>query len=206
MPEFVSFGKIARLNRDIVITEKIDGTNAAIGIKLHPPEVDGGTGFYEVWAQSRTRIIVPGDDNFGFAAWVKKHEDRLINTLGEGLHFGEWWGVGIQREYGLTERRFSLFNTKRWFQDVDGAAALTDAQLNGCAIYCVPVLYEGPWMGGPEDSFMPLDIMGGLRRDGSRAVPGYNKPEGIMVYHKAGNVMFKATCEKDEAHKSQEAP
>ena len=30
--EFQGFGKIPRLNRDIVITEKIDGSNAAIGI------------------------------------------------------------------------------------------------------------------------------------------------------------------------------
>ena len=31
-PVFQGWPKIARLNRDIIITEKLDGTNAAIGV------------------------------------------------------------------------------------------------------------------------------------------------------------------------------
>lgn len=195
MPEFVSFGKIARLNRDITITEKIDGTNAAIGIDDD----------FNVWAQSRTRIIVPGDDNFGFAAWVDKHRTQLATALGPGLHFGEWWGVGIQRGYGLTERRFSLFNTKRWGEG-EGAERLTQLQVAGIAVYSVPVLYEGGWIapyGSDFDElFAPMVELNELRTAGSRAVPGYMNPEGIIVYHKASNMLFKATCEKDEAHKT----
>lgn len=30
MPEFVEFPKIARLSREIIVTEKIDGTNGVI--------------------------------------------------------------------------------------------------------------------------------------------------------------------------------
>ena len=35
-PGFVEFRKIPRLNRDIIITEKIDGTNASIVIEEVP--------------------------------------------------------------------------------------------------------------------------------------------------------------------------
>ena len=32
MPEFVPFPKIARLHREVVISEKIDGTNASVTV------------------------------------------------------------------------------------------------------------------------------------------------------------------------------
>ena len=80
--EFKGFPKMARLSREIIVTEKIDGTNAQVFI------TDDG----DVMAGSRTRWIYPGDDNFGFAAWVQEHRDELL-TLGPGQHFGEWWGA-----------------------------------------------------------------------------------------------------------------
>ena len=67
MNEFVEFPKMARLFRDAIITEKLDGTNAAVVVR------EDGT----VYAQSRTRVITPGDDNFGFAYWVEQHAERL---------------------------------------------------------------------------------------------------------------------------------
>ena len=105
--EFQEFQKIARLSRDIVITEKIDGTNGVIGI-----EDDGVT--MHVGSRSRW-LTVENGDNFGFALWALTHKDELL-TLGPGLHYGEWWGSGIQRGYGLQkgEKRFSLFNVARW--------------------------------------------------------------------------------------------
>jgi len=55
---FEAFPKIARLNRNCVITEKIDGTNAQIHI------TDEG----EVLVGSRNRYLTGTgkDDNFGF--------------------------------------------------------------------------------------------------------------------------------------------
>ncbi|MCJ7726507.1 MAG: hypothetical protein MUP76_09000, partial [Acidimicrobiia bacterium] len=47
-----------------------------------------------------SRWITPEVDNYGFARWVKDHEEELRTGLGAGLHFGEWWGQGIQRRYG----------------------------------------------------------------------------------------------------------
>ncbi len=41
-----------------------------------------------------------------------------------------------------------------------------------------------------------------LRIRGSFAVPGFMKPEGIVIYHEAANVYFKATLEKDEGKHS----
>lgn len=202
--EFQGFPKVKRLNRDIIITEKLDGTNAAIGIQEVPPETDGGTGYYIIYAQSRNRIITPEYDNYGFAAWVDKHQAALIECLGPGLHFGEWWGQGIARKYDLTEKRFSLFNVARW-TTLEGLLQLSVAQAKGVAIHHVPVLYEGPWhydsaVYDPE-VYAPEREIDRLRIKGSVAAPGFMNPEGIMVFHKASGTMFKATLENDAEYK-----
>lgn len=171
---FDGFPKMARLSREIVITEKIDGTNAQVCI--------GEDGSFRVG--SRTRWITPQDDNFGFAAWAEANRDDLL-TLGPGRHFGEWWGAGIQRRYGMNERRFSLFNVSRW----------TDERPACCHV--VPTLYRGPF-----ETPAIEDVIDELVANGSRAAPGFMKPEGIVVFHVAGNVGFKKTIEKDEQPKS----
>ena len=108
--------------------------------------------------------------------------------LGPGRHFGEWWGSGIQRGYGLPkgEKRFSLFNVKRW----------TENRPQCC--YVVPVLYQGDF-----DTGVNLDTMKTLAYGGSLAAPGFMKPEGVVIYHTAGNVLFKKTFEKDEKGKGE---
>lgn len=40
-----------------------------------------------------------------------------------------------------------------------------------------------------------------LRAHGSLAVPGFLRPEGVVVYHIAANMGFKVTLEKDEERK-----
>ena len=90
MPPFEAFTKIPRLYRDVVVTEKIDGTNAQIYITS-----DG-----RVLAGSRNRWLTIADDNYGFARWVQAHEEELRVGLGIGRHFGEWWGSGIVNWYG----------------------------------------------------------------------------------------------------------
>lgn len=178
--EFKEFPKIARLNREVIVTEKIDGTNAAVIVS------DDGT---QIAAQSRSRIITPTDDNFGFAKWVEANRDELLK-LGPGHHFGEWWGQGIQRGYGLTEKRFSLFNVSRW----------GDSATRPACCHVVPVIVRGI----PTESFsvahLALDM---LKSNGSFAAPGFMKPEGIVAFHVQGNLMFKATIEKDEEWKGK---
>lgn len=211
MIEFRPWVKIPRLNRDITITEKIDGTNGAIGIvDMSAPDVhetyyenvrylrlDAGIGWpYAVYAQSRSRIITPKQDNHGFAQWVWDNAEDLVTTLGPGLHFGEWWGHGIQGRYNDVlpkgEHRFSLFNTKRWFEpDVESVPNL----------HVVPVLYEGAFC--PASVLPPwVKILHELRERGSVAAPGCTRPEGIVIYHHAANMMFKVTLENDEVPKA----
>lgn len=179
-PAFAEFPKIPRLFRLIVITEKIDGTNGCVHV------ADDGT----VTAGSRTRWITPESDNFGFAAWVRDHAEEL-RGLGVGLHYGEWWGQGIQRRYGLDHKRFSLFNIGKWNAENPPPACC----------HTVPVL-------GASESFDLGEVriaLATLREDGSFAAPRFMKPEGIVVYHKAGGLLFKATCEGDEESKEARA-
>jgi hypothetical protein len=176
--DFVEFNKIARLSRNCVVTEKIDGTNACITI------TDEG----EFLVGSRTRWITPEDDNYGFAKWA--HANRLeLMKLGLGQHFGEWWGLGIQRNYDLKEKRFSLFNTARWSDDFIRPTC--------CSV--VPVLYTGPF-----DTTMIGVVLEELRRRGSTAAPGFMKPEGVVVWHEAARILFKKTLEKDEVPKGKQ--
>jgi hypothetical protein len=172
--EFVEFPKMARLSRECIITEKIDGTNAQICI------TEAG----DFFVGSRTRWITPEDDNFGFARWAYENKDELMK-LGPGSHFGEWWGQGIQRKYDLTEKRFSLFNVSRW------------ADERPACCHVVPLLYRGEF--NTEAVHLALT---NLEYCGSKASPGFMKPEGIVVYHIAAGIGFKKTLEKDEVPKA----
>ena len=71
--EFQEFPKMARLSREVIITEKIDGTNAQILI----------TEFGDLLTGSRTKWITPQDDNAGFAKWVEGNRNELLK-LGAG--------------------------------------------------------------------------------------------------------------------------
>jgi hypothetical protein len=193
--EFEEFPKIARLSRECVITEKIDGTNAQVYITE-----DG-----EIRFGSRTRWITPEDDNFGFARWGMEHREELLQ-LGEGRHFGEWWGQGIQRKYGMSEKRFSLFNVSRWcmwdaepviYPTADPRIVKSQERAPKCC-HIVPELYRGTF-----DSLMVEGAIQVLINQGSQAAPGFMKPEGIVVYHTAAGMGFKKTIEKDGEPKSK---
>lgn len=176
IPPFVGFPSIPRLFRDVVITEKIDGTNASVHV------LEDG----RVIAASRTRYITPTDDNFGFAKWVAAHADELREGLGVGSHFGEWYGSGIQRGYGLLngEKRFALFNTERW----------KETRPKCCEV--VPVLYTGMF----QSNVIAL-VIDALAESGSMVVPGFTKPEGIVIYHTHARHSFKYTFDKNDGHK-----
>lgn len=192
--EFAEFPKIARLSRECIITEKIDGTNAQVCITE-----DG-----QMLVGSRNRWITPDQDNFGFAAWAHDHREELMG-LGVGRHFGEWWGQGIQRKYGMTEKRWSLFNVLRWclagetpqrIPTADPRIVKMQCALPECC-HLVPVLYRGEFTTEACEK-----AIAELRVTGSKAAPGFNKPEGIVCYHIAGNVGFKKTLEKDNEPKT----
>ncbi|WP_190822039.1 RNA ligase family protein [Saccharopolyspora pogona] len=181
-PEFRKWPSTPRLFRPIVITEKIDGTNACVIVSE-----DGS----EVWAQSRNKLITPDDDNAGFARWVADNAGVLADVLGPGYHFGEWWGSKIQRTYGLVngDKRFSLFNVKLYEE------VYTD-YVPGLGL--VPVLYQGRFSEWEID--VSLEI---LRAYGSVAAPGFMNPEGIVVYHTAMRAGFKVLLENDHISKTE---
>jgi hypothetical protein len=191
---FNPFPKLARLQREVIITEKIDGTNAQVYI------TDDG----KMLTGSRTRWITPEDDNFGFARWARDNKDELMQ-LGPGHHFGEWWGRGIQRNYGLNERRFSLFNVSRWClhgetpkQIPTGDPRIVKMQevIPACC-HLVPILWQGLFTAA-----IPTVHLWELSQTGSQAAPGFARPEGIVVFHVAGNVGFKMTLDNDGVPKS----
>lgn len=188
--EFRAWPKIARWERPVVITEKIDGTNACVVIQ-EDDGYGGSTDGLIVAAQSRTRIITPGKstDNHGFAGWVKEHEDEL-KLLGPGYHYGEWYGAGIQRRYGLDHKRFALFNVDRW-SDESGARP--------ACCHVVPVLWRGPMSQAAESVEASIES---LRKLGSVASPGFMDPEGVVVYHYAGRTSWKRTLAKDAEPKA----
>lgn len=188
---FEPFPKIGRLKRDCVVTEKIDGTNAQIfiqpsGMFDRPNECVAYADGHYIFAGSRTRWLQPGKatDNFGFAAWVQENAAELAK-LGPGRHFGEWWGRGIQRGYGLSERRFSLFNPFRWKDDIRPACC-----------HVVPILYQGLF-----DSKAIDECVNAFEWNGSHAAPGFMQPEGIIVFHSATKTYFKRLLVNDEEPK-----
>jgi hypothetical protein len=193
-PPFTEFPKMARLSRECIITEKIDGTNAQIYITE-----DG-----DLFTGSRTRWITPESDNFGFARWAQEHREELM-LLGPGRHFGEWWGKGIQRGYGVPDKRLSLFNVTRWclhgtepqiIPSADPRIVKHQDVLPPC-VGLVPALFRGTFC-----TRVAQDAIRDLAESGSYAAPGFMDPEGIVVFHTAGNVGFKKTIHKDEVPKS----
>jgi hypothetical protein len=187
MKAFVPFNKIPRLHGACVVTEKIDGTNACV-------EFEKADGTFRMAACSRNRRLVTVEwredaepwplvswegkgDNYGFGQWFLAHYLEL-RALGYGRHFGEWWGQGIQRRYGLEEKRFSLFHHNPL------------KTLPAC-VSVVPTLEVLEAFSSSQ-----LDmIMASLKVAGSQAAPGFMDPEGIVVFHERSGQLFKYTYE-----------
>ena len=183
---FKPWPKITRLEnrKPPIFTEKIDGTNACVIVAYHYQNPDANAiasvvnngEILSIWAQSRTRLITPENDNYGFAKWVRSNSEELL-SLGVGYHFGEWWGQGIQRGYGLTEKRFSLFNTRRWGPH--------NPNTPKCC-HVVPIIHVET----PREARNYLDDVGSL------AAPGWMKPEGAVMYEPDTDTCFKIIMDK----------
>jgi hypothetical protein len=97
-------------------TVKMHGTNAAI--VFHPDNT--------ITFQSRERVLVPGDDNAGFAGYFSQHTEALqfqkrmlmragmINPEDTIMIYGEWCGGNIQKGVALSElpKMFVVFAVK----------------------------------------------------------------------------------------------
>lgn len=175
MTEFKEFAKITRFyEQDVVITEKIDGTN---GLVFIPEDLS------YVRAGSRSRWIDTTDDNYGFAKFVDENAADLLK-LGKGYHYGEWWGQGIQRKYSMPKKVFSLFNVHKW----------SDDSLRPFCCDVVPVLYSGPINPKIVNDFSkPLKVSVAAKKYGVE----FDKPEGAMMYFTKGGVYFKIPHDKE---------
>ena len=162
--EFKPWVKIPRDNPfNVTITEKIDGTNACVVIQ-------GGN---IVGVQSRKRFITPEDDNYGFAKWVADNNDCLLG-LGDGYHYGEWAGEGIQKNpLKLNDKYFFLFNTLRWNED---SPSLPDC----CCV--VPVLFQGVM-----DADTVPNLLEQMKSDPVK------EHEGVVVFYHAFRTYTKHT-------------
>lgn len=177
MAQFQSFPKIRPFTPlTMCITQKIHGTNAQIRI------YHDDNGNVQCQASSRTRNITPTDDNFGFAAFVEDNKTDIIEELGIGTHFGEWAGLKINSGEGLNERVFVLFDHLRH----------ADKPLPRQMVL-VPVLYQGPY------SVDTINVtMWTLQELGSRLVPGFMRPEGIVI--QIMDQRWKKVFEAEETH------
>ena len=155
--EFKSFSKIERFeNVKISITQKLDGSNASVYIY----KTEDGT--LDIKCGKRTDWITPEQDNFGFAKFVQDNKEAFLK-LGEGWHYAEWCGPGINSGEGLKERTLVLFDYWRY----------KDIQLPPNTMI-VPVLYEGP-----NDGFKIIAVINDLKQNGSKLVPGFRNVEGV---------------------------
>lgn len=178
--EFKSFGEIKQFRTlQMSITQKIHGTNAQVTVfQKEDGELDLVCG-------SRTRFIYPHDDNYGFAGFVHANKEAFLN-LGLGTHYGEWAGPGINSGEGLTEKTFVLFAYGR-YRNADGSAMELPPRT-----VIVPVLYEGP-----VDLDKVQEVMDDLVKNGSKLVPGFTNPEGVVV--SLAGTRYKKTFSAEES-------
>lgn len=208
--EFRNYGKIPRwVNEHVWISEKLDGTNSCVVVEdvtgkvwsadnLPPNAVawmEYDYACYAVYAQSRSRFLLPGKgtDNFGFANYVQENAVGLVKTLGVGYSYGEYYGSGIQSGYGLVngERHFALFPTARhtmWSDDYEKYTEVPGLEI-------APELYEGPFGEGNCIE----DCLNLLRENGSfaQSAKGFARPEGVVVQFKLSGARYKAFVMED---------
>jgi hypothetical protein len=217
--QFEGWPKTPRLSAGgVTITEKIDGTNACIIIMPEDRPLDEvreageftnviGAVYdskiskvFLLGAQSRKRLIHQSDDNAGFAAWVGNNLWDLYDLLGPGRHFGEWWGQGIQRRYGMDRKVFSLFNTHKWGKVAAERGDWFDLARN-INMTMVPTLYQGKFSDGAIETSLSI-----LRHNGSMAAAEWGlhsqKAEGVIIRHSSLGGNLKAFIENDEVPKS----
>jgi len=177
--KYPSFPSIERIeNIRCFINEKIDGTNGMIEITKDALRFG-----------SRNTYLSSKEDNHGFYKFCKEYitypvSDIIIRRLYPNNPptypvriYGEWFGKGIQRTYGLKARYFMPFNPYH-------ADALT---------YCgVPYIVYPAELYSGKFSVSQLELcMDDLKLRGSKVIEDYMNPEGVVIYFPKYNFSLK---------------
>lgn len=190
---------------------KLHGTNAAIGF--------GHTG--HVWAQSRERVITPGDDNMGFAAWAEKAVEAaktdFLRTITDDLRdvviFGEWCGPGVMRGTAINQapkRIFAVFAASAIANGEPTDTLIVEPDDLNMLAAALPDTHVLPWDGEPfemdvlapaEELAVSLDAVNARVLEVEQEDPWVKKVfgasgigEGVVYYplhHHAGRENFK---------------
>lgn len=175
-PTFEAFPDIKKLgSAALFITQKIHGSNAQVYVF----QKEDGT--LDLACGSRSHWIVPGKDNFGFAEMVYANKQEFIDKLGQGRHYGEWAGPGINSGEGLDKKIFVLFD--HWKYPAERPLPPNTV--------VVPVLYTGAF-----DLGQVQKCMDDLKTNGSKLVAGFMRPEGVVVNMKGQR--YKVVFDKEE--------
>ena len=201
MSNYASFPSIERLeNIYCVISEKVDGTNGLIEINEVFPV--GEPKEIQIRFGSRNRYITFNNDNADFANFFRHYEARFkdvaadiilkeLEVSGETLTecqeqyplriYGEWFGSGIQRGYGLKDKFFMPFSTFY-------AEKLIEYQVPN--IVKPNIMYTGKFNKLTADMCMNT-----LAIHGSGIIKDYKRPEGIVIHFPKYNFRLKQTFE-----------
>jgi hypothetical protein len=195
MVDFKAYPKTHRIGTEqYTITEKVDGTNGVVYVhKAKPADFRVGKDRSYVKAGSRSRWLEDDGskkwDNHGFGEWVMENERALIE-LPEGFHYGEWYGRGINRNYGLKDRRFMLFDYARYDKLITNNNILGDL-IETETVLADVVTYD----------YLSIAIKlnsACLSVEGSVHVRGFSDPEGLIIRSKLRPAVYKYIIRKDE--------
>lgn len=124
---------------------KLDGTNAGVHVLPEGRFV----------AQSRTRLLTPQSDNYGFAAWVHEHPEYFAGLgprLGPAIVYGEWCGPGIQKNVAINRidrKLFVVFAIQRGDPQAESTRLVVDPERIAALLPEHPEIRVLPWHGEP---------------------------------------------------------
>lgn len=200
---------------------KLHGTNGAVQVRS-----DG------VFAQSRERMLTPGNDNMGFARWVEAVAAQFCEPatkLGHLVFFGEWCGPGIMKSVAvnkISSKVFAVFAAARLPMDDESELIVEPAALTEM-LAGVPGVHILPWYGDvleiplletPEVVQPILDSINASVAEVEACDPWVKATFGIegtgegLVYYPLGknrkrfsDLVFKAKGEKHKVIRTREA-
>ena len=185
-----------------VITKKIEKSLASFQGQLSKPESE----YLFVLEDTEEKLVV------GSSLIMAKHGTEEIPhnffKILKRNHYSDDLGLGF------------IHQVLRFQMDTDGPSEIGGLLVDkiyrrrpeklGKQISLSRFMYIALNMDRFEDSVSwPFDLsavktcMEGLKIGGSVASPGFMNPEGVVIYHVKGNLMFKATLEGDDEHKFQ---